>query len=181
MKGIVFTEFLDMVEKEYGYELVDQMINECDLSSGGVYTSVGTYDHAEIVSLVSWLSNYSGVSVPELLRQYGKYLHNTFVANYGHFFDQEKDCFSFLESIDQYIHIEVQKIYPDAELPTFETKRINEHCLEMIYRSKRKMSDFASGLIEKSLEYYGEKASLERVFIEPDGSVVKFVITKFQS
>ena len=35
MKGIVFTEFLEMVEEKYGYEVVDQIIEESKLPSGG--------------------------------------------------------------------------------------------------------------------------------------------------
>ena len=38
MKGIVFTEFLDMVEKEFGYETVDHIIENSELSSNGIYT-----------------------------------------------------------------------------------------------------------------------------------------------
>ena len=52
MKGIVFTEFLDMVEERFGYEVVDQIISESKLSTDGIYTSVGTYPHSEIVKLL---------------------------------------------------------------------------------------------------------------------------------
>ena len=56
MKGIVFTEFLDMVEKEFGYEVVDHIIEQSDLESRGIYTAVGTYHHSEIVQLLTRLS-----------------------------------------------------------------------------------------------------------------------------
>lgn len=29
-------------------------------------------------------------------------------------------AFQFLKNIENYIHVEVRKLYPDAELPTFE-------------------------------------------------------------
>jgi Haem-NO-binding len=44
MKGMVFTEFLELVERSWGEELVDELIESCELASGGAYTSVGTYD-----------------------------------------------------------------------------------------------------------------------------------------
>ena len=47
MKGVVFTEFIEMVEDKFSADIADQIIEEADLPSGGVYTSVGTYDHAE--------------------------------------------------------------------------------------------------------------------------------------
>lgn len=49
MKGIVFVEFLEMVESTFSAEMADDIIDACDLSSGGAYTSVGTYPHSEIV------------------------------------------------------------------------------------------------------------------------------------
>ena len=54
MKGIVFTEFLEMVETKFGLETVDNIIENSDLKSEGIYTSVGTYDFNEMVTPVSY-------------------------------------------------------------------------------------------------------------------------------
>ena len=56
MKGIVFKEFIDMVEATFGEEMLDTVIENSDLPSGGVYTSVGTYPHTELVAMVVTLS-----------------------------------------------------------------------------------------------------------------------------
>lgn len=40
MKGIVFAEFLDMVERHHGLEVVDAMLQAAAPASGGAYTSV---------------------------------------------------------------------------------------------------------------------------------------------
>ena len=53
MKGMVFTEFLEMVEDKFSPEVADQIIEQANLRSGGIYTSVGTYDHGEMIELVS--------------------------------------------------------------------------------------------------------------------------------
>ena len=42
MKGIVFTEFLEMVEAQFGLDTVDAIIENSDLPSRGAYTAVGT-------------------------------------------------------------------------------------------------------------------------------------------
>ena len=52
MKGIVFSEFMDLVEEKFGWETIDELIESTNLPSGGSYTAVGTYPHSEIVSLV---------------------------------------------------------------------------------------------------------------------------------
>ena len=40
MKGIVFTEFLEMVEEKFDLETLDKIIINSKLPSEGVYTSV---------------------------------------------------------------------------------------------------------------------------------------------
>ena len=177
MKGIVFTEFLEMVEKEFGYDMVDEIIEASDLESDGVYTAIGTYEFSEMRQLLGNLSKSTKIDIPTLMNSYGKYLFHTFEKNYTVFFEQQTNAFDFLESIENHIHVEVKKLYPDAQLPTFDSKRINDKTLELIYRSSRKMSDFAEGLIFKTLLYYKTVGDIQKEFIEEDGSVVKFVIT----
>lgn len=64
MKGIVFTEFIEMVEEVYSPEMVDILLDSVTLSSKGAYTSVGTYDHHELVVLVAELSKRTGTEIP---------------------------------------------------------------------------------------------------------------------
>jgi len=178
MKGIVFTEFFEMVEQAHGYEMVDQLIMDNDLPSGGVYTTIGTYSHQEMVTLVVDLGEKTKTPVPDLLNAFGQYLFGTFEKGYPMFFEASANAFDFLESIEKYIHVEVKKLYPDAQLPKFDTKRIGEDTLEMVYYSDRSMADFALGLIEKTFEHYQEKATITRKDIAKNGSEVLFLIKK---
>ncbi len=178
MKGIVFTEFLEMVEKEFGYDMVDLIIENSELPSGGSYTAIGTYDFGEMLQLITHLSENTNVAIPDLLKAYGQYLFNTFLKSYPSFFERTTSSFEFLESIDNHIHVEVKKLYPDAELPSFSTNRLNDNTLEMIYTSSRKMGDFAIGLIEKTMEHYGDKMTMDTESLAADGSKLKFVITR---
>ena len=176
MKGIVFTEFLDMVEAQYGYEMVDYILEESNLESNGIYTSVGTYHHGEIVQLLTNLSVKSKEDAMKLLRSFGEYLFETFLKTYPQFFDAENNALDFLKSIDSHIHVEVQKLYPDATLPKFETIEIEDGSLIMIYKSERKMAALAEGLMKKSFEYYKQPHSVDKELINEDGSEVKFTI-----
>lgn len=178
MKGVIFTQFLDMVERKYNYELVDSLLVNTPLPSGGNYTSVGTYPACEMARLVTNLSHCTHIPQADLLREYGRFLFHTFVANYYHFILAAPDAFSFLSSVDDYIHVEVKKLYPDAELPQFVITRLNEHTLRMVYQSNRQLGDLAYGLIEGTLEYYQEKASIHQQVLTEDGSRVEFTIVK---
>lgn len=178
MKGIVFTEFLDMVESEYGYEIVDKIIELSDLTSRGIYTSVGTYDHGEIVKLLTNLSSEVAVEAQILLKAFGKYLFDTFLSSYPHFFATVDNVLDFLKSIDAHIHVEVLKLYPDATLPSFKYITRDDGALIMTYESERKMAALAEGLIEKAIEHYGEPYRIQSEKIMTDGSIVKFIISK---
>ena len=81
MKGIIFTEFLEMVEEKFSPEMADKIIDaSSNLTTDGSYTAVGTYHHSELIELVSHLSNEVNVDVPLLVETFGKFLFDRFVV-----------------------------------------------------------------------------------------------------
>lgn len=179
MKGVVFTEFLEMVEEQFSPDVVDQIIDEAELPSGGVYTAVGTYDHAEIVALVVQLSKAANVSVPQLLHAFGKRLFKRFVDGFPHFFERQNDAFSFLAQVEDYIHVEVKKLYPDAELPSVLASSDTPDRMTIVYRSERGMADLAHGLIEGCVEHFGETIEIDISDLSNDaGRHVRFELAR---
>lgn len=176
MKGIVFTEFFEMVEQTFGYQMVDTIINKSELESDGVYTSIGTYPHSEIVQLLTQLSIETKIDPEALLKEFGKYIFSTFLNAYPQFFERSKNTFEFLTSIDNHIHVEVLKLYPDAHLPKFDSI-INDKNMIMIYKSDRMMSSFALGLIERTILHYKENLCVQMESLSKEGSEVKFTIS----
>lgn len=176
MKGVVFTEFLEMVEETFSADLVDDIIEDSGVESGGAYTAVATYDHAELVALVLALSKRTETPVPDLVRTFGRHLLGRFAVLFPDFF-HVGSAFEFLQSIDTHIHVEVKKLYPDAELPHFECRQIGSKQLEMIYTSKRSFADLAYGLIEGCGRHFGEDLLIHREdLVVEDGSQVRFLL-----
>lgn len=178
MKGIVFTEFLDLVESRFSLQVVDRIVDGADLPSGGAYTAVGTYPHGEMVALVSALSRETGLTVAQLLHVYGEHLFTRFVALYPAFFEDVPGALEFLFEIETRIHTEVRKLYPDAELPSFECVRESPDRLVMDYRSSRHMADFAHGLIDGCLAHFGEQAQVERTPLADGSGGTRFLLTR---
>lgn len=178
MKGLVFREFLGMVDKEFGYETVDAIIEESNVPSKGIYTSVGTYKVEEMFALVGQLSREKNIPGNKLLFVFGKYIFNVFLRTYPHFFKNKKNSFDLLADAEDTIHVEVLKLYPDAELPSFEVKLIDTNEMSMLYQLKRHLSDIAEGIITECLRYFKEKAAIQKEVVKPDGSVVLFTIVK---
>ena len=175
MKGIVFTEFLDFAEARLGMAMVDRVIAAAHLPSGGAYTAVGTYPPGELFALVGGLAQSTGVPVATLVREFGEHLFARFVAMFPRFFIGIDSAFSFLERVDGVIHQEVRKLYPDAELPRFETTRTDDGRMRLVYRSERPLADLAEGLIRGCGRHFGSALSITRHELPADdGSAVCF-------
>lgn len=173
MKGVVFTEFMEMVESVYGMSVVDSLIEEAATPSGGVYVSTGTYDHNELVQYVLALSRRTSTPVPQLLEAFGLHLTSRFHVLFPAFF-KHPGLFEFLESVHGYIHVEVRKLYPDADLPMIRCQDRSEKRLVVVYESKRRLSDLGRGLILGAARVFGTPARVTE--IHRDGDVVKFEV-----
>ena len=160
MKGMIFTEFLELVEGQFGFDALEAVIEKAQPASGGAYTAVGTYDHEELVGMVVALSEETGVPVPDLLKAFGHHVFARFVEGYPGFFEGVTDPLDFLASVEHYIHAEVRKLYPDAELPSFEHCRVDGG-LELTYSSPRPLGFFAEGLIEGCIAHFGQDLSID--------------------
>ena len=178
MKGIVFTEFLDLVEEKFGLEMVDKIIYKSELASEGIYTSVGTYIFSEMLQLVTNLSDNTGISTDDLLLVYAEHFFGMIERSYPGLLATYNDPIEMLASIENHIHVEVQKIYPEAELPTFIVEQKTENSLTMVYKSSRAMHHFGLGLMNKTFEHFNTEASIVLEKIKEDGTEVRFIVNK---
>lgn len=180
MKGIVFTEFLEMVEKNFGLETLDEMLENTSVatSGSGIYTAVGNYPHEEMSALVNQLSAQSKIPRHDLMKRFGHYLFRTFSVKYSAFIESADTAFDLLQNIDSYIHPEVRKLYPEANPPSFKVLEQSDTQLVLQYKSNRRLWSLALGLIEGCLLHYGEKAEVTYKLLEPSGADVLFTVQK---
>jgi len=177
MKGIIFTEFNEMVETQFSPELLDEIIVECDLASRGAYTTVGTYDHDELTQMVTKLAEKTNTPADDLVFAFGEHLAIRFAILFPSFFDESKSMFELMKNLDNHIHFEVQKLYPDAGLPKFRFDDRDPSCLIMEYQSPRGFSTLAHGLMQGVVKYYQEDITIKPEHIS--GNVhVRFHLTK---
>jgi len=162
MKGMIFTEFLELVERTHSAELAETLLANADLPSGGIYTAVGNYDHREMVTLVVALSRQTRQPVDQVLHWFGENLFVTLSTGYPGFFADKDNAFSVLVGIESVIHTEVRKLYPDAELPSFDVIQHGRDELVLDYRSPRCMDDLAHGMIDACIAYFDEPLTLAR-------------------
>ncbi len=179
MKGLIFTEFLNFVEKAMSYDMVDNIIIKSGVASGGSYTSIGSYNSAEFFCLIKAFSEETGLPKNKLLVAYGEYLFGTFVSKFPVFFIEKKSVFEFLSIIETHIHVEVKKFYTDADLPHFQCQLKSPEKFIMIYQSSRPLADLAEGLIRGCIQFYQENIILSRKdLVVKNAYKSKFILIK---
>lgn len=161
MKGVVFVELLEMAEDRFGAEAVDAALEACPLSTGGAYTRVGNYPCGELLAIVEALGAVADTPPDALQRSFGHWMMRHFARAYPQIVARHADAFSMLEAIEAEVHVEVRKLYPNAELPRFETERPAPGRLRMTYRSPRPLGAFCHGLIEACLAHFCAEGRVE--------------------
>ena len=147
MKGIVFVKFNEFVESLWGDVFWEELIEEANLPSEGVYTSATTVDDAELFTLIGLIVEKKQISAEEAQLAFGKWVFKellTMAPPEAHDF---KDVFEFLHAVQNFIHVEVKKFNPDAILPEFVFLEESPNQLVFEYISPRHLSKFCEGLI----------------------------------
>ncbi len=178
MKGIIFTEFLELVESQFGLETLDNIIENSDLPSEGIYTSVGTYDFNEMVSLINHLSKEVNIPANDLIYTFGLFLFDSLGKAHPEVIASYNAPLGLLYSIEDHIHVHVRKLYPDAELPSFKILAKTDNSLSMIYSSSRGLYRLAHGLMEKTFRHFNGSATITYELLKDDGTEVRFDIVQ---
>lgn len=176
MKGIIFTEFLDMVETKFGLAVVDEIITKSEGVSNGVYTSVGTYDFNEMVSLLVTLGEVVSKDIQELLYVFGLFLFSSLGKAHPEVIRNYSKPMHLIAAIEDHIHVHVKKLYPDAKLPSFLILEKSKFKLVMIYKSSRGLYSLAHGLIVSAFEFYNKEVQVTFELLQIDGTEVKFTV-----
>ena len=161
MKGIIFTSFIDFVEEQFDATVVEDMLDGSELSTGGAYTIVGTYPSRELLDMAGFIIKRYDLEPSSFLQSLGEFTFGKLVGRYDTLVSEFRDSFDCIYHVDQTIHKNVRKLYPDAELPDMKARLSDDgNRLTLEYRSTRPFMFLAHGLITGCLKYYGDTAEL---------------------
>ena len=174
MKVIIFTEFLELVEDKFGLDVLDEILDMSE--DDGVYTAVGSYDHRDLVKLIVNLSKKTGIDAGTLQQVFGKVAFQALLRSIPmqSGIQSAQNTLQFIRLVEEYIHVEVKKLYPEAMPPTFDF--VNEQDAERIfdYNSARCMSHVCLGLIEGCADHFDDDIEIKMQPQVEDNSVVRF-------
>lgn len=160
MKGIVFNLLQEIVVDHYGEDVWDQLLDKAELD--GVYTSVGSYPDEDLGRLVVSASGMLGLPASDVVRWVGRESLPRLASRFPQFFTPYTRTRDFVLTLNDIIHPEVRKLYPGANAPDFEFDTSSPEALIMLYRSERKLCEFACGLIEGAAAHFGEEARIDQ-------------------
>lgn len=179
MKGIVFKSFLDFLETSYGNIFVEDCLTNVPLESGGVYSGLGYYEFSELEALLTYTCEKHDEYSDKVLQNFGRFLFSQLFNSHPEIVNEYTNSIEFLTFIENHIHFEVTKLYPDASPPDIKvTFEDNGDAIKLNYKSTRPLAYLFLGLVEGCLEHMGEDQFFKiHTFPDPSNKVMSLVLT----
>ncbi|MBI3071262.1 MAG: heme NO-binding domain-containing protein [Deltaproteobacteria bacterium] len=158
MKGIIFNLLEHAVIKAHGPKTWKALVTQTGLARP--YAAAGNYPDSEMIQFVGAAAHLLNTSVADVLRWFGREAISHLSTRYSHFFAPHKSTSTFMLTINDAIHADVRKIYPDADLPTFDFLESTPNRVVLAYRSARRLCALAEGFIAGAASHFGEDATI---------------------
>lgn len=158
MKGVVFNLLEEVVVRTHGADTWDALLDAADIE--GAYTSLGSYDDADLFKLVGAASKALGIPAQDVVRWFGREALPLLAQKYATFFEKHESSRPFLLTLNRIIHPEVRKLYPGAQTPEFVFDTSSPDVLVMEYQSERRLCAFAEGLIQGAAAHFHEDVTI---------------------
>ena len=106
----------------------------------------------------------------QLLHAFGIYLFGALAEKYPEVLQGMNSAGEIMASVDRIIQVEVRKLIPDAETPTFVVEVLAEDEFEVTYQSPRGLTALAQGLIEGTANRFQQTAVFGPVAALPESN-----------
>jgi len=174
MKGVIFNVVEEVIGDLFDADTWDDLLDGAEVD--GAYTALGDYADTELLAIVSAACRATGLSAEEVLRTVGHHALPKLASRVPQSLVDAPDALSFIRKVNDIIHPEVLKIYPDSIPPAFEFED-RDGGLVVRYRSARNLPALAEGLLSGvSLLFEDEDVTVTA--LEPsDNAEPRFLVT----
>lgn len=155
MKGLVFNLLEDVVTEHHGPDTWDALVEAAGVS--GHYTSLGNYPDSDIEALVAAACAALSLDRNTVLKWFGENAMPLLAERYPALFEGHTSAKTFVDGVNDVIHAEVRKLYPDAVCPHFRLSEGPDGDLMMDYQSVRRMCALAEGFVVGAGAYFAEE------------------------
>jgi len=159
MKGVIFNSLAEAIIEIGGEDMWDDLLVRAGLS--GAYTSLGSYDEGDLALLIGAAAEVLDVSEEEATVYAGRLVTPKLADRHSDLVASHTDTISLLCDLNDVIHPEVRKLYPNAQVPDFTTLHRGPDQLVLRYQSERNLVSLATGLILGAAELFDETVEIE--------------------
>jgi len=160
VKGVVFNLLEEFVRRAHGEDAWDALLERARLT--GAYTSLGNYADEDLGALIAAAAQILKQPPGAVVRSFGREALPMLAEKYPGFFTPFASTRPFLLALNDIIHPEVNKLYRGADTPDFDFDASSDDVLVMSYSSRRRLCEFALGLIEGAAAHYGEDVAIDQ-------------------
>lgn len=160
MKGVILNIIEEAIVGEHGADAWDILLERAGLT--GAYTAIGHYDDRDVDALVAAAAAELGSDEATVLTWLGQQAFRELATRYEDLVAGYRSTSALLGDLDQVIHREVERLYPDAHTPRFAVENTDAGLI-VHYASNRGLVAFAIGMIHGAAEHFGEAFTIERI------------------
>lgn len=162
MKGIVFNVLESYIDEKFGAGVFDKLVEESLPDNIDPFVGPGTYPDEQLFAIVGKALEVKKLELEPVLRDFGKFMFSALAKKYPVFVEPHDNPKDFIKTIDNIIHVEVKKLFPEAVTPKFSFFNDSDKKLSLKYESARKLFALAEGLIDGAGEHYQQPIKVIR-------------------
>jgi hypothetical protein len=171
MKGIVFVNFNEFINELWEDEFWDNLLNEAELPSGGVYTTFDTYDDQKLFTLIYQAVDKKNIYVKDAQFVSGKWVFREFCSFAPAGVHNFTDVFESAHTVQSFIHIEADKLdtdtlHPKSMFLSETPKKILSH-----YQSAGKLSFLCEDISLSPATHTGQKLKVSQLGCEHESGL----------
>lgn len=169
MKGTVVSTWLKTSRKLLGSSVVDKALTDSGMPKDVTFTPLEDVTDTKVFEIINNIAKGGNLSVKELWYKIGVDNVLTFSQDYPGFFRRD-NAYQFLKSMND-LHVIVMKRFSGAKPPILDMELMGGNKVHFIYRSKRNMYDYATGLLNGVKAFFKENYTIKEVS-RSDGEMV---------
>ena len=155
MKGVIFNVVESFVIENFGDDVWDEVLDNCELKTQEPFVGPGTYPDEDLIEIATKTVERVEVPLPDALRAIGKYGFPKLAAMVPQLVSSHEHPKPFLLSVHDVIHVEVRKLHETAETPDFRYAQDAPDHLAIEYHSRRGLCHLMAGLLDGVEDHFG--------------------------
>lgn len=161
MKGLFFTELLELIETDYGLAVVDQVIRTAVPTTDGVYTSMGVYDSKEFFGIIEALALEMNQPRSTFLRWFGRHFFRCLVDRHDRLLDNYPSAINAMQDVNSLVR--TTRIFPfDDQPPEAEFMAAGPAAWRLTIRARLPIQDMVMGALEACIACFDEPLEVSR-------------------